>query len=147
MAKKGKQITPNFSEDEFRCKGKDCCGGQVVIDYELVFGLQKLRDYIAEKAGKDHPIVITSGYRCDKHNRSKDVGGATNSPHTKGKAVDFFVKGLTLAQTWLFIEKMGVNNFSGMGTYPEERTQVIHVDSLPRYQRWVKRDGKYHYLF
>jgi len=142
---KGKQISPNFNEDEFRCKGKNCCGGQVCIDYELVFGLQKLRDYITQKTGKQHDFIITCGYRCPKHNRQ--VGGATASAHLSGKAIDFYVNGLSIAQTWLFIEKMGVNNFSGMGSYPEEHPPIIHVDSLPRYQRWVKRNGQYQYLF
>jgi len=119
-----------------------------VIDYALVFALQKLRDYILDKTGKVHPIIITSGYRCPKHNRSKAVGGASNSAHLEGKAIDFYVRGLTLAQTWLFIEKMGVNDFTGMGSYPDQRPSVIHVDNLnSRYQRWVKRGGKYFYLF
>lgn len=143
--KKGKQISRNFSEGEFRCKGKNCCGGQVVIDYALVFALQKLRDFILQKTGKTHPIIITSGYRCPKHNKKE--GGASNSAHLEGKAIDFFVRGLTLAQTWLYIEKMGVNDFTGMGSYPDQRPSVIHVDNKPRYQRWVKRGGEYHYLF
>lgn len=32
------------------------------------------------------PIIVTSGYRCDKLNRA--VGGARNSQHTKGQAAD-----------------------------------------------------------
>jgi uncharacterized protein YcbK (DUF882 family) len=146
---KGKQITPNFNEDEFRCKGKDCCGGVCLIDYQLVFDLQKLRDFIKEKTGKEHPFVITSGYRCPKHNISKEVGGVPNSAHPTGHAIDFYVEGLTIAQTWLFIEKMGINNFIQMGSYPEERPPIIHVGNTKDrpYQRWVKRDGKYYYLF
>lgn len=147
MAQKYKQITKNFNESEFRCKGKNCCGGYVLIDYELVNELQKLRDYITQKSGKEHKFIITSGYRCPKHNASPSVGGKSNSAHVEGRAIDFYVEGLSIAQVWLFIEKFGVNTFTGMGTYPEERTQVIHVDSQPRYQRWVKRGGKYHYLF
>jgi uncharacterized protein YcbK (DUF882 family) len=143
---KGKQISPNFSEDEFRCKGKDCCGGICLIDYELVFDLQKLRDFITQKTGKEHSIIVTSGYRCSKHN--KEVGGRVNSAHIQGSAIDFYIEGLTLAQTWLFIEKVGTTNFTGMGSYPEDRPQVIHIDNSPdRFQRWVKRGAEYHYLF
>ena len=43
-----------------------------------------LLDPLREKWGK--PIVVTSGYRCAKLNRA--VGGAKNSQHTTGEAVD-----------------------------------------------------------
>jgi hypothetical protein len=43
---------------------------------------------------------------------------------------------------------MGVNNFSGMGSYPEEHPPILHCDNLPsRYNRWCRRGGKYWYLF
>ena len=42
---------------------------------------------IREKLGK--PMIITSGYRNSQVN--KLVGGASNSQHTKGQAVDFVV--------------------------------------------------------
>ena len=34
----------------------------------------------------DKPIIVTSGFRCDKLNKA--VGGAKNSQHTKGEAAD-----------------------------------------------------------
>jgi len=34
----------------------------------------------------NRPIHLNSAYRCDKHN--SEVGGAKNSAHTKGLAVD-----------------------------------------------------------
>jgi len=145
MGIKYKQITKNFNEAEFRCKGSNCCGGYVLIDYELVSELQKLRDYIAQKTGKEHRFIITRGYSCPKHN--KEIGGASKSAHLEGRAIDFYVQGLTIAQVWLFIEKMGVDNFTGMGSYPDEHPPVIHVDNKPRYNRWCRRDGKYYYLF
>jgi len=142
---KRKQITKNFNESEFACKGKNCCGEYCLIDYQLVFDLQKLRNFITEKTGKEHAFIITRGYSCPKHN--KEIGGAPKSAHMEGRAIDFYVKGLTIAQVWLFIEKMGVNNFTGMGSYPEEHPPVIHIDNMPRYNRWCRRDGKYYYLF
>ncbi len=47
---------------------------------ELIARLQTLR----ERYGK--PMSITSGARCKKHNKA--VGGAANSQHTLGTAVD-----------------------------------------------------------
>lgn len=36
------------------------------------------------------PIIITSGYRCEKLNKA--VGGVANSWHTKGNAADIHIK-------------------------------------------------------
>lgn len=52
--------------------------------------LQALRDI----TGK--PITITSGYRGPKLNKA--VGGASNSYHTKGLAVDINIAGMTERQ-------------------------------------------------
>lgn len=38
------------------------------------------------------PMIITSGYRCDRVN--KLVDGTNNSQHKKGQAVDFIVRGM-----------------------------------------------------
>ena len=50
----------------------------------IIFCLQPLR----EKIGK--PIIISSGYRCDKLN--KLVGGVSNSDHRFGAAADIHTK-------------------------------------------------------
>jgi hypothetical protein len=65
-----------FNKDEFACA---CCG-KVEID-EL---LATMLDGAREIAGV--PFVITSGYRCEKHNA--EVGGKVGSSHVKGMAVD-----------------------------------------------------------
>lgn len=52
----------------------------------IFYCLQPLRDKIAK------PIIISSGYRCAEVNRL--VGGASNSQHLSGQAVDFIVKGM-----------------------------------------------------
>ena len=49
------------------------------------------------------PFVISSGYRCPKLNRA--VGGAKNSQHTKGQAVDFEIIGYPNKDLWLWIQK------------------------------------------
>lgn len=54
--------------------------------------LQPLRD----KLGK--PIRISSGYRCKRLNKA--IGGAINSQHTEGKAVD--LQGIGIANKELF---------------------------------------------
>ncbi len=57
--------------------------------------LQVLRDSL------NKPIVITSGYRCKKLNKA--IGGAKNSQHCNGQAVDFVVKGLDNKELFNFI--------------------------------------------
>jgi len=65
-----------FKLSEFKCP---CCG-KADMQQEFLDKIDKARD----KAGI--PFVITSGYRCPKHN--KEVGGRPNSAHTKGLAAD-----------------------------------------------------------
>lgn len=75
--------------------------------------LQPIRD----KLGK--PMIVTSGFRCKALN--KKVGGVSTSQHTKGQAVDFYVKDMTMQQVVDFIKKSGV-----------EFDQLIN-----EYNRWV----------
>ena len=70
----------HFSEEEFACP---CCGYQD-MSLDFVEELDKARS----EAGV--PFVISSGYRCEKHN--EEVGGVSGSAHTKGLAVDIAVK-------------------------------------------------------
>lgn len=64
---------------EFRCK----CGDEhnTLLDVTLVGMLEQL--FHALNCSK---IIVNSGYRCAKHD--KTVGGTGNGQHTKGKAVD-----------------------------------------------------------
>jgi len=66
----------------------------------IYFLLQPLRDKL------EKPVIITSGYRNFQVN--KLVGGAVNSQHTKGQAVDIVVNGFTPQQLCSFIQKSGL---------------------------------------
>ena len=66
----------HFTEAELACR---CCG-QCTMNEQFLIALDMAR----RDAGL--PFHVTSGYRCEKHNMA--VGGATNSAHTKGLAVD-----------------------------------------------------------
>lgn len=73
-------LTKNFSLYEFECP----CGCTAqMIDRELVEKMQALRDKLGKK------VKVTSGYRCVKHNASKDVGGSKQSRHLYGIAADW----------------------------------------------------------
>ena len=71
-----------FKEKEFACK---CCGQLPPLARENVKALvEVILDPVREKLGM--PIVVNSGYRCEKHNKA--VGGVKNSQHLKGEAAD-----------------------------------------------------------
>lgn len=131
------KLTDNFSWSEFRCP---CC--QVVrLDLILVNQLQKLRDRIMS------PIIITSGYRCEK--RNKEIGGAKNSLHTEGKAADIIAPKMplfSLYQTALLIP--GFRD-GGIGVYPlwedaegKKHDNFLHLD-LGSKRRWGRVRGEY----
>jgi len=65
-----------FRKEEFTCP---CCGQNLIKDMFI----ERL-DIARGIAGI--PFVITSGYRCPKHN--KELGGVPDSAHIKGLAAD-----------------------------------------------------------
>lgn len=109
------KLSKNFNREEFACKGNNCCGHSAAIQPELINGLQQLRD----KAG---PLVITSGFRCNRHN--KNVGGAENSMHTFGMAADIKSSILTPKELAALAKDIPVFNSGGIGVYKS----WIHVD-------------------
>ncbi|WP_077073635.1 D-Ala-D-Ala carboxypeptidase family metallohydrolase [Mailhella massiliensis] len=66
-----------FKPEEFRCK---CGCGAGEMSPAMLDRLDKAR----ELAGV--PFVISSGFRCEAHNRA--VGGVEGSSHTSGMAAD-----------------------------------------------------------
>lgn len=76
-----------FKYGEFTCH---CGCGYNTIDIRLV----KILDDIRKHYGK--PAIITSGVRCEKHN--KEVGGVSGSWHTKRKAADFYINGISSSE-------------------------------------------------
>ncbi len=82
-----------WSREEFRCRCREyypepLCGGfPVEPDRTLV----ELADDLRERAGA--PGHRSSGIRCPEHNLRS--GGVGNSRHLTGKALDFFVEGVS----------------------------------------------------
>ena len=85
-----------WSRDEFRCRCGNyhapyCDGFPVEPDQTLV----ELADDIRHDFGR--PAHPSSGIRCERHNADQP-GAAANSKHKYGKALDFFVEGVSGAQ-------------------------------------------------
>ena len=117
---------PNFKKSEFKCPCGKCNGYGDGIASSLLVTLQKLRD----KYGK---LQITSGYRCTSHN--KEVGGSTNSKHTKGQAADFYIDGFNSQSKRVDmvneLKKTEYYNYSYTnvnGSHPN-MGNVVHVDT------------------
>lgn len=110
----------NFKLSEIKCKcgGKYCKGYPVGFSYELLDQLQKVRNHFKK------PVMITSAIRCTKHNAN--VGGIKNSKHTQGKAVDFYVKGVSYKELYAYIKTLPHNNY----TY-NISGNVMHHDIKP----------------
>jgi uncharacterized protein YcbK (DUF882 family) len=112
--------TTYFRESEFNCK---CCGkGGDKMDKRLL----KLLDAIRGRLGA--PIVVVSGYRCVAHNTK--VGGAKNSYHTRGMAVDIITPKMGPRDFYEWLE----NNFKidGHGSYKG----FNHIDVRGSHARW-----------
>ena len=106
-----------FTKDELKCKGTDECN----MDEDFMSKLIALRKEFNE------PMVISSGYRHESYNQV--IGGARNSPHLYGKAVDVLVSGRTAYR----LMKMAMQHgFTGIGISqrgPHEG-RFLHIDTM-----------------
>ena len=73
-----RRLATNFIAREMMCP---CCYKEGIKD-DLVFHLQMAHDLLPACS----VMIITSGYRCEEHNR--EVGGKETSSHPKGLAAD-----------------------------------------------------------
>lgn len=112
------RISPHFSTSEFACP---CCGFCPEISPELLDKLERLRTYLGA------PIIITSGYRCERHN--SHVGGASRSQHLLGTAADIKVGDIPPDEVAKAAELIG---FNGIGVY----STWTHVDVRQGRARW-----------
>ena len=106
-----------FTEEELKCKGTDEC----LMDKDFMSRLVALRKEFNE------PMVISSGYRHASYNQV--IGGAKNSPHLYGKAVDVLVSGRTAYR----LMKMAMQHgFTGIGISQRgpHDGRFLHIDTM-----------------
>jgi len=109
-----------FKRSEFACK---CGCGLDTVDYELAKVVDNLREHF------NAPTVITSGCRCEEHNKS--VGGAKGSKHTLGIACDLKVAGANPRQVYDYLDNKYPDNY-GLGVY----SSWVHIDVRHTRARW-----------
>lgn len=119
------KLSANFNSSEFDCHGSRCCSSTLVDD-KLVTYLQQIREHFGK------PVNISSGYRCATHN--KNIGGATNSRHSKGQAADIYISGVAPAEIAKYAESIGI---LGIGLYETNSDGFfVHVDTRETKSFW-----------
>ncbi len=125
------QLVENFNLQEFECTHPT--HSHVQVSRKLVDKLQELRNRLGGA------VIITSAFRCEERNRA--VGGATNSQHMQGRAVDITLR--NQEKDISEIAEMAIDiGFTGIGYY----STFIHLDvrQVPAYTEqdvvvWDKR--------
>lgn len=110
-----------FKLSEFACK---CCG-RIDMQKSTLDMLEQAREIA------NIPFYITSGYRCEAHNRA--VGGVQNSSHTLGYAADIKCNQETQKNILEAVKKAGFQRIGVSNSF-------IHVDndpSKPSPANWV----------
>lgn len=118
------QLTPNFTLEELVASDKakelkidNRPTDQIALNLKFTAaGLERIRAFLS-----DTPIVITSGYRSESLNKA--VGGAKNSQHQKGEAVDFICP--KMLSPWEVCKAL------------ESSVRVLGIDQLIYERMWV----------
>lgn len=135
-------ITRHFSRYETEC---NCCGLNE-IDFCIIHRVQTIRDVACWLAGRDTPILITSGCRCKQGN--KRAGGKVSSRHLRGRDRENYRTPFEKSDAldWTFFNEkdkwlLGVfdvifrDTWQGGFHFYEDRG-FIHVDGRPERGRW-----------
>lgn len=124
--------SPYFSEKEFDCKCGCNSRPSSVPNDGLIDALVKIREHF------NSPMIIRSGYRCEKHNAK--VGGAKNSQHLHGSACDFVIKGVKTADIHKYVLEQFAEGPYGIAikhNFNDEFAGFVHLDYGFRKRRWT----------
>lgn len=141
------KLTKNFKLEEFT---NSLTASRLKIDNSVPAALMPNIQLTAIKLelvrkALEHPIIITSGYRCPALNAR--VGGVASSAHTQGLAVDFRSPFGTPKQICQRLIDSGVQ----FDKLIQEHNQWVHIGFSPTKNRQivltaVKNGGKTVYL-
>jgi hypothetical protein len=128
-------LSEHFNHKDFACRCPQCRG-----EYRVHLGLVGALEAIAVHFHKRPRIV--SAYYCDAY--TEKLNREKLSWHSRGKAVNLAIDGVTAVELFKFAET--IPGLNGLGLYPEEG--MIHIDTRPEEKKesWVKEKGKYHPL-
>ena len=86
------------------------------------------------------PMIITSGFRCDKLNEA--VGGAKYSQHLFFRAIDFKPKGMSIDEAFSRI-KMSNLVYKQLIKEHSGDSEWVHVSMGYERENLIYKDGKY----
>lgn len=123
-------LTKNISRHEVKCKCGRC--DYRTIDFELANIIQGACDHFAAKFKTDRVVLgITSAHRCPIHNAK--VGGAPDSMHLKGNAVDHYILGVAIEELHKYYQDTLPANKFGLKLYLDKG--FVHLDTGARLWR------------
>jgi len=126
-------LSAHLDSSEVRCH----CGCHIGNDgkdfsHETALTFEQLRKYCSNALGKDTPLEILSGYRCEKHN-AETPNATPHSQHLLGTALDIACPdGLPYDLFYSGADKL--NPDGGVGKYPEKN--FVHIDTRGKRARW-----------
>ena len=131
-----RKLSPHFRASEWECHGWNCCDHSCPEPHPLLLcALEEFRRHCGNR-----PVVIMSGFRCNRHNSTVSV--AEHSFHPRSMAADITIAGLNAYELAELAEGVEMFRHGGIGTYPGEfiYKQItyhgrIHVDIGPQ-RRW-----------
>lgn len=114
-----------------------------VPSQEIIANLERVCFDLLEplRAMFNAPIIISSGYRSVALNKA--IGGAKNSQHIQGEAVDFTVKGMTVQEVYEVIKnsdlvyRQNIQEFSAW-----VHLSVTNGDGVKRQNLKAVKNGK-----
>lgn len=118
------QATQHFSWTELLLHQKEIPSIQVL---ENLLQVTKILEIYREKLFFNSPITITSGWRSVSYNEK--IGGARNSQHVLGNAIDFVVKGFSTQRIYDLLDKV---HFGGLEFAPS----WTHIDTRGKVERF-----------
>ena len=137
------QLSKNFTLEELiesQSARRNVITEQFTPSHAVIENLRKLCENLLQplRDGIGKPIKISSGYRCKRLN--KKIGGAPNSEHIEGKAVDIQAVGYTNKELFDYIKK-NMNYRQLIWEYgTKEEPAWVHVS-------WDKNDLKKQILY
>lgn len=111
-----------FTVNELECRGT----GECHMQEDFMSMLVNIRREI------DRPLIVSSGYRSPAHNAR--IGGAANSPHIHGRAVDIVCMGTVAYNLIRIALKHGMTGIGVSQKGPAEN-RFIHIDNIAKGQQ------------
>jgi uncharacterized protein YcbK (DUF882 family) len=115
-----RKLSKNIRRQEVACH---CGCGFDTMDFETIMAVQHCCNDLAREHGLPRVTLhVTSGARCMAHNAN--VGGALDSQHTKGRAMDIKILEVSPDEVYAYFIEEYPNQY-GIGKYKN----FTHIDT------------------